>query len=510
MKIVVNPELFKTPPFKHQIEGITKLVNNDAFALLDEMGVGKSYQVVNAACVLAEHGKIDTVIVVVPASCRCVWVDSTIGEIRKHSWLRNEVLEFHAKSKLIWENHPVGEVKTIRWIVTNYEFLRNQENLDKLISMKASKKTMLVLDESSYIKNRTAKQTKAILALREHCQRCVILNGTPITNSPLDLWSQMNVLSPKILQRDYKNFFSFRYEYCEMRSQRFGGRVFQQVASYRRLDQLAKKIAPYVLRRLKKDCLDLPEKLYTTREVALTPESWKRYKELKQDLLITLDSGDKQLEPNAAVRLMRLVQLTSGILGGYIAGHAPGGGSEILDDPIGETQDLSDEKLKWLVEHLIENCQGKAVIVWTRWRRERERIWDWCCQNALNKMEIYQLYGGQDKKAREEAVTRFSSPIDKPWAAVLLAQPHAGGHGLNLIAASEAIYLSNDFALGVRLQSEDRCHRPGQVNPVTYVDVLATGPQGQRTIDHIIFEALRDKQNIATMTCENWRRKLES
>lgn len=508
MKIVVNPELFKTPPFKHQIEGITKLVNNDAFALLDEMGVGKSYQVVNAACVLAEHGKIDTVIVVVPASCRCVWFDSKMGEIRKHSWVKNTVVEYHAKQiPNYWtdapELLPYPYVKHIQWIVTNYEFLRNEERLQVLLEKIKRCKTMLVLDESSYIKNRTAKQTKAILALREHCQRCVILNGTPITNSPLDLWSQMNVLSPKILQRDYKNFFSFRYEYCEMRSQRFGGRVFQQVASYRRLDQLAKKIAPYVLRRLKKDCLDLPEKLYTTREVALTPESWKRYKELKQDLLITLDSGDKQLEPNAAVRLMRLAQLTSGILGGYEHRY----NNEEFD--LVETQDLSDEKLKWLVDHLIENCQGKAVIVWTRWRRERERIWEWCNQNALNKMEMYQLYGGQDKKAREEAVTRFSSPIDKPWAVVLLAQPHAGGHGLNLIAASEAIYLSNDFALGVRLQSEDRCHRPGQVNPVTYVDVLATGPQGQRTIDHIIFEALRDKQNIATMTCENWRRKLE-
>ena len=91
---------------------------------------------------------------------------------------------------------------------------------------------------------------------------------------------------------------------------------------------------------------------------------------------------------------------------------------------------------------------------------------------------------------------------------VLIAQPHAGGHGLNLVAASEAIYLSNDFALGIRLQSEDRCHRPGQVNKVLYTDVLATGPAGQKTIDHAIFKALRAKKSVADMTCSEWRKEL--
>lgn len=92
---------------------------------------------------------------------------------------------------------------------------------------------------------------------------------------------------------------------------------------------------------------------------------------------------------------------------------------------------------------------------------------------------------------------------------MLLAQPHAGGHGLNLQVASEAIYLSNDWSWGVRAQSEDRAHRSGQTKNLLIMDVIATGPKGQPTIDSVILKALRDKQDLATFTCAMWRKELE-
>jgi SNF2 family DNA or RNA helicase len=128
---------------------------------------------------------------------------------------------------------------------------------------------------------------------------------------------------------------------------------------------------------------------------------------------------------------------------------------------------------------------------------------------------ISQLYGGQPKSERDKAVNRFSNlhpQADELIAGrlrcVLLAQQHAGGHGLNLIAATEVIYLSNDWSLGIRLQSEDRCHRPGQRNVVNYIDVLATGPDGQHTIDRTIYAALAKKQDLSKMTTDAWRREL--
>lgn len=503
--------MVKTPQFEHQKIGTEALIKNKAFALFDEMGAGKSKQVIDAACTLAQQGKIDTVIVVAPASVRCVWLDKEIGEIKKHSWASNHVIEFHKKMRGVWHDVTIGKTephaRILTWVITNYEFLRSKEHLEELSEQLGGCAILLVLDESSYIKNRSAAQTKAILKLRQHCARCVILNGTPITDSPLDLWSQMQVLDEKILGRTFTNFYHFRANYCEMAPRKFGMRVFQEVVRYKNLEDLAKRVAPYVLRRLKKDCLDLPSKLYTEREVALTPESWKRYSELKRDAVISLQGNDtKRLEPNAAVRIMRLAQLTSGILGlrdqNFCCDEKT---FKEIDHP---TQDLSDEKLKWCVQYLTEECTAKAVIVWTRWRRERERLFEEL--KLKDQLHVNQLYGGQPLLGRSWAVGLFSEPIhDTEKRLVLIAQPHAGGHGLNLVAASEAIYLSNDFSLGIRLQSEDRCHRPGQVNPVTYIDVLATGPKGQKTIDHVIFKALRDKKNIADLTTAEWRKELE-
>jgi SNF2 family DNA or RNA helicase len=501
----------KTIPFQHQIEDTARLVKEPAFALFSEMGTGKSKIVIDAACILAKQGKIDTVVVVAPASVRCVWVDFEIGEIKKHSWVNNHVFEFHNKSKLIWGDRLKPDDTELMWCVTNYEFLRSEKHLADLCVMLLKRNILLVLDESSYIKNRNAAQTKAVAKLRKHCARCVLLNGTPVTNSPLDLWSQMEVLSPKIL-KDFHNFYNFRSHYCEMRLMRFGaGHAFQQAVSYRRLDHLAKKLAPWVLRREKKDCLDLPEKLYTEREVALTAESWKRYQELKKDCLIHLNAPSAmnpaaddsyRIEPNAAVRIMRLAQLTSGYLGGITSNDPKKVDFESC------WEDLSDEKLRWAVQYLTEESTAKAVIVWCRWRRERERLYE--ILEGMNEVCPLQIYGGQKQSERNEAVKWFSESRENYEQRIaLIAQPHAGGFGLNLVAASEAIYLSNDFSLGIRLQSEDRCHRLGQTNRVLYMDVLATGPAGQKTVDHVIVKALREKKDIAAMTCAEWRKELE-
>lgn len=503
---------FKSQPFAHQLEGIEALIKNKAFALFDEMGAGKSKQVIDAACVLAERGEIDTVIVVAPAAVRSVWLDKDFGEIKKHSWGDTHVIEYHANGfQFKWNTYDMRDEDEITWIVTNYEFLRSIKNLSTLTKKVHNLNVMLVLDESSYLKSRTAQQTKAIRDLRGHCDRCVLLNGTPVTNNPLDIWSQFQILDPKILSNRYNdNFYHFRSEYAVMRSERFGGRSFQKCVSFKNLDKLSKLTKPYVLRRLKKDCLDLPEKLYTVREVPLTNESWERYKTLRAEALIELDDGEMQLEPNAGVRLMRLAQLTSGHLGGGTSSvdateEAQNPHCQVIDSGERSITDLSSEKLDWCVKYLTEECTARAVIVWCRWRRERERLSKMLC--STGKVFVFEIYGGQSKAEREDAIRGFQERMAIP--AIMIAQPHAGGFGLNLQVATEAIYLSNDYSLGVRLQSEDRCHRPGQTSNVLYTDVIAVGPKGQQTIDHLITKALRSKEDLSRMTCARWRRELE-
>ncbi len=394
----------------------------------------------------------------------------------------------------------------LKFIVTNYEQLRNPKRLEELLSLLKERKVMLICDESSFIKSRTAVQSKAVYKVRQHCTRCVLLNGTPVTDNPLDLWSQFRVMDERILFSKYKNFYHFRAHYAIL-----GGWHMKQVVKWINLKELSQLLKPFVLRRLKKDCLDLPDKLFTTREVALEPETWARYRELKKEAVMALPTGDQLLEPNAAVRVMRLCQITSGHIG---VTWSPNSEEEVFDPAQSKLvaptcQDLSSEKLDWCVKYLTEECQARYVIVWCRWRRERERLVKMLMEKK--KVRVWQLYGGQPQKDREGAINAFSFIGDDIGIErrILVAQPHAGGHGLNLIAATEVIYLSNDWSLGIRLQSEDRCHRPGQKHPVTYIDVISTGPKGQRTIDWTVYQALIKKQELAHLTASAWREKLE-
>lgn len=513
--IEINPSRFKSAPFAHQLEGVKALVENKYFALLDEMGAGKSKQVIDAACVLAEAGEIDTIVIVAPASVRTVWCDETIGEIRKHCWIPSSVCEYAlGKINKKW-NDPEA---SLLFLVTNYEILRGEKHLQWFKEFTNHRNILLICDESSYIKSRTAAQTKAIMKLRKHCARVVILNGTPVTHSPVDLFSQMKVLSPEILG---ENFYVFRSEYCTMVPMRYGGgRSFQMISGYKNLDKLTARCAPYVLRRLKKDCLDLPDKLFTVREVALSTESWKRYQELKKDAVMSLGNGDTLLEPNAATRIMRLGQITSGHVGRSDVWEYPAHGEANVSQPSasqitqgdagGVTEDLSSEKLDWAVQYLTEECSSRYVIVWCRWRRERERLAKLLCKGSCEPTYVTQLYGGQAKWEREHAIALFSSidSVKLSERAVLLAQPQSGGFGLNLVAAQEEIFLSNDWSWGIRAQAEDRAHRPGQKHNVLIVDVLATSPTGGKTIDHVILKSLRGKEDLSKLTSAAWRREL--
>jgi len=157
----------------------------------------------------------------------------------------------------------------------------------------------------------------------------------------------------------------------------------------------------------------------------------------------------------------------------------------------------------------LENQPDLRLIVWCRFRRERERLRKaFEVIQVFNKnFELFQIYGGQKPTYRHEALDAFSLPR-KPGAAILLGQPAAGGLGVNLTAADTVFYFSNDYNLATRLQSEDRCHRIGQRNPVTYMDLIATGPDGQRTLDHIVLKALRKKQDLAVWTASRWKEKL--
>jgi SNF2 family DNA or RNA helicase len=492
-------ERFKTRPYQHQIEDIALLFDHEFFFLANEMGTGKSATVINAACLLREHQLIYSVLVISPAAVRSVWINPDFGEVKKHCWFASCVLEFHQKLKIIWRDKHAGEEAANRqlfWLVTNYEFIRSEEHRDQLKQLLHGRKFMMVCDESSFIKSAGAAQTKACIELGQLAVRRVALNGTPIGNNPMDLWSQVAFLSRRILP--YKNFYAFRADFAEMKT-----RPFPKIIRFKNLDRLQDLIAPHCVRREKKDCLDLPEKIYTVQECALSEETWKIYKTMRDDAVVWMDEHPS-MAAQAGVKVMRLSQITGGFLGGFEREDFP---VEVIDGHAlsGDVQEIGREKLdmlrSWVTELLAERPNRK-IIVWCRFRKEIERV----ATDLADLITTYRLYG-QSKTEREEAVGIFSD-LRHGKPALLSAQEQAGGFGLNLIAADAVAYYSQNYSLMNRLQSEDRCHRPGQKNNVLYLDILATGPKGQKTVDHVIYKALKAKEELATWTVSAWKRAL--
>ena len=251
----------------------------------------------------------------------------------------------------------------------------------------------------------------------------------------------------------------------------FGGRRVQLIGSYKRLDELSDSIKKFSYRVLKEDCLDLPEKVYTRREVDLTDEQNKAYSTMKSAALASL-KGKMATAPHVLTQMMRLHQITCGHL-------------KNDDDTITE---IKNNRLKELI-NLLDEVEGK-VIIWANYVYDIENIVK-TIQKEFGDDSIVQYYGAIPAEQRQKNIEKFQDP--KSSVRFFVGNPQTGGYGITLTCANTVVYYSNGYDLEKRLQSEDRAHRIGQKKAVTYVDLIAP-----KTVDEKIRKALRKKINIAT------------
>jgi len=336
---------------------------------------------------------------------------------------------------------------------------------------------MIAIDESTTIKNPSAKRTKAILALGKAAKYRRILTGSPVTKSPLDLFTQCGFLNSYLL--GYDSFYAFRNRYANMIDRNFGGRRVQLIGSYKRLDELADKLKVFSYRVLKDDCLDLPDKVYIRREVDLTDEQTKAYSTMKSAALASLE-GKMATAPHVLTQMMRLHQIT--------CGH--------LKNDDGTITDIKNNRLKELI-NLLDEVEGK-VIIWANYVHDIEHIVKEISKE-FGEDSIVQYYGAISAEQRQENIEKFQDPNSK--TKFFIGNPQTGGYGITLTCANTVVYYSNGYDLEKRLQSEDRAHRIGQMKSVTYVDFIAP-----KTVDEKIVKALRSKMNIANQIMdEDWR-----
>ncbi len=521
----------RLPPFAHQREDTQTAIDHPYLFITSEMRTGKTKIVIDAAQFLFERGLIDRVIVVAPEPVRGVWYDPETGELQKHLWNDTPawITEYHSRVRQ-WRWGPAiadKDAKPLKWIITNFEFIRaytdkHGKRIDAALRgllPYVNNKTLLVLDESSAITNHKSEQFKACLVLRRKCSRVILLNGTPM-DTPIHLFAQGNMLHPSILDCGY--ITHFRARYAQMGGFKVGAVrvkkpdgsiVFEggrptQVIGWINLDDLQRRFAPVTIRRLQKDCVDMPEKLDPiTIPVTMTPETWSYYVEMRDQMVVMLEGGNASIAQQAITKIMRLAQITSGFLGGI----ADAG----LEDDVVQTasvREIGREKLDmmlWLTQMQLEKDPHIKLVTWVRFRPELDRMLK-VVAKKFPQMIVSGMHGGQKKSDRRDALHLLkpeTAPADK---AVFFAGTYGtGSFGLDFSASYTNINCSYDYSLRKFLQSGDRVYGPGQKHPVSYYDLVAQGPRGQKTIDHIILSDRRGKADVANWVTSDWVRALK-
>jgi SNF2 family DNA or RNA helicase len=462
---------FKTEPYEHQKDALKKCWNKEAFAVFAEMGTGKTKIALDNACILYNKGKIDRLLVVAPKGTYMNWVDQ---EIPTH------VPDYVEKEVLAWKPSNSEKYKAelrkfrghdykLKIFVMNVEALSTTKGL-KQAGLFLIGKSMMIIDESTTIKNPQAKRTKNILALAKESKYRRILTGSPVTQSPMDLWAQMDFLDPEILGQS--SFYAFRTKYAVMITATAAGGThkYQKIVKFRNLKQLGQAVSPHSYRILKKDCLDLPEKSFIKREVELSEEQKRAYTEMKANAT-TILKGQSATALNVLTQLIRLHQIT--------CGHMK------TDD--GEIINLKNSRLDELMQILGETT-GK-VIIWANYVHDILNI-ERAIKDEYGPTSYCTYYGATKSEDRQKCIKKFQEPSNP--VRFFIGNTQTGGYGITLTEASTVIYYSNNYDLEKRIQSEDRAHRIGQKNSVLYIDLVAKG-----TVDEKIIQSLRNKINIA-------------
>ena len=463
---------FKTKPYNHQKLALTKSWAEKTYALFMEMGTGKSKVLVDNLAILYEQAAIRGALIVAPKGVYKNWYDIELPVHLPDHINHTKVLwePTNSKKKQLELDTLFDNKGDLKILIMNVEAFSTKKGLDfahSFLNMLAGK-ALIGIDESTTIKNPTAKRTKNILTLGNLATYRRILTGSPVTKSPLDLYTQCMFLDKKHLGLD--SYYSYRARYAHMVKRNFGGRQVQIVDSYRRLDELAGKLDSFSYRVLKEDCLDLPPKVFTTRTVELSDEQKEQYVMMKK-AAIAEHKGKLMSSATALTTLLRLHQITCGTFK--------------ADD--GTVTPIKNNRITALMD-CIEEIDGKAII-WATYREDIKNIVA-ALKKAYGEASTVEYNGGVDATLRQDNIAQFQQV--KGPTRFFVGNAQTGGYGITLTAANTVIYYSNNYDLEKRLQSEDRAHRIGQTGSVTYVDLVA-----EKTIDERIIKSLKDKVDIA-------------
>lgn len=475
-------------PYKHQEAAfafaLQEYAHGSGYALLMEMGTGKSLTAVAIAGQLFREGKIRRVLVVAPLAVVPVW-PAELADFAGFPY-HVETLEGDKKKRLkAIQRLREDTSDALQIAVINYE-----SSWRLKAELAAWDPQMIICDESQRIKEPTSAQSKGMHELAEGARYRLILTGTPVTNSPLDFFSQYKFLDPRIFG---PSWYAFKAKYA-VEGQGINhatGKTYNQVVGYRNLAELTEKAHAIAYRVTKKQALDLPEEIDQKLYCELEPAARKAYDQLRRDAIAQIEGLPAVTASHIIVRLLRLSQ----ICGGYIKTDVDG----YEDDPkAGKLVKISSAKQKLFEETLDEILEepGKKVVVFARFTAEVREV----CEHCRTKYgpDAFRLIDGSIPAAeRGPAVEAFQKD---PRVRVFIAQIQTAGLGITLTAADTAIFYSYDYSYANYEQAKARIHRIGQRRPVNYIHLVTRG-----TVDEEVLAALQHKRDVAAICVDRWR-----
>ncbi len=355
--------------------------------------------------------------------------------------------------------------------ITNYQALLNADFLKELLAWAPE---VFICDESHRLKEPSSKTTKAAIKLSQHATRKLILTGTPVLNSPMDIFTQMLILDGGVALG--KKFFVFRQTYfIDMNAGMPKQRYFPKwVPNPHKVKELEARIAPITSVVKKEECLSLPPLVRQVRYVDLGPEQARVYRELQKDFVSFV--GDKSCTADLAItKALRMQQVVSGYV--PIEGEDESELHEFKDNP----------RIKALEEIIDDIGPEHKIVIWAVYHANYKAIRSLCERRKIRFVEVNGSVAAQDK---QKAVDEFA--IDREIQ-VLIGHPGSAGIGISMVAASYSVFYSRNFSLEHSLQAESRTHRGGSEihSRITRIDIVA-----KDTIDEHVVESLLNKGNV--------------
>lgn len=432
----------KTRLLPHQVPAVEYVSPRTVAGLFMDMGTGKTRCAIEL--VYRRRKRISKVVWFCPVSLKL----TIAAEIEKHT---------EGESIFIFDDEVTHRtLPNAFWNIVGIESMSASDRVVLAVRALIDESTFVIVDESTYIKGHSATRTLRITQLSQIARYRLALTGTPLTQGVEDLYAQMRFLSPDIL--GYGSFYSFANNHLEY-SEKFPGMVVRGL----QVDRLAEKIAPFVYQVTKAECLDLPEKLYDQVYFGLTNKQAEVYVQAKTEILAEYDES-RELDSWVIFKLFTALQQ---IVSGFWTRT-----DEFLRFP--------HRRIETLLEVLTGLPQGEKVIIWCKYVESVNQI-----AEALPGCARY--FGELNEHQRNAELVRFRGD----GCQYLVATQATGGHGLTLNEAHYHVFYENEFKYSHRIQAEDRSHRIGQANPVTYIDIVSNSG-----IDQRIQKALAKKEDV--------------